>query len=346
MANLIQLLAGKYRNLRKKDFLEKPLHYKNSYAIIGTGHHAITNLYPCLWHLGVPVKCICSSNKSNAINAALRWPGCTGTNNINDILNDESIKGVIVCVDATLQKELTRQLLEKGKNVFVEKPVAYSLASLKELIAVQKELVCQVGLQRRFSKVSAILKKYTNDAISYNYRFVVGAYPDGDVLYELFIHPIDFVIDLFGEARLEHVSTIGSGHSQSHLITLSHKSIRGTLELSSDYSWNQAVDEIIINTKDKVFTGAYPYSVTGTTKPSTLLSIPIEKITGSFGKQTQYMNANNFVPTAESSSHNLLGFYPELKYFFQSVEHNKRGKYSQLDSLIPVYELMELLNNS
>lgn len=346
MANIIQQLATKYRNYRKQDFLQRPSHYKNGYAIIGTGQHAVANLYPCIWYLGVPVKKICSSSKKNAVNASLRLPNCSGTDAITDILNDDSIKGVFVCVPAAVQAAITKQLLQSGKHVFVEKPAGHSLAELNDLLSVQKDAICQVGLQRRFSAVTNILKKHTGDAISYQYQFLTGSYPEGNPFYELFIHPIDFVTNLFGEATLGHISSTGTGHAATHFISLRHKSVKGVIELSTDYSWTNPVDEIKINTQKKIITASYPYHTSAVSKPSTILSVPLEKVTKTSSSKTIYLDGNSFIATGEMSSYNLLGFYPELKYFVESVEKNKRDYLGSLESLLPVYELLELLQKS
>ncbi|MBW8051210.1 MAG: hypothetical protein FVQ77_12890 [Cytophagales bacterium] len=53
---IIKDIIEKYKNLRKQNYLNHPLNYKSKFAFIGVGNHSISNLYPCLDYLSVPLK--------------------------------------------------------------------------------------------------------------------------------------------------------------------------------------------------------------------------------------------------------------------------------------------------
>jgi len=335
-------LLKRYKSIQQQSFLQQPARYRHAYAIVGTGKHGFTNLYPCIWHLGLPVKAIYSASLANATAAATRWNNCAGTNDINTILNDPGIKGVIVAIPPARQAAMTRQLLGAGKQVFVEKPVGLSVTELKEVLAAQKDNICQVGLQRRFAPVTDILRKQCRDATSYNYRFLLGAYPEGNCVYDLFIHPLDFVAQVFGTPVMEHVAIQKNSAGMTCFITLSHGAIRGSIELSTHYSWQHPVDEIVVNTKSKIITARYPGHVSAIVKPARVFNIPLEKVFPRPQQKEIYLE-NTFIPSADMNSLHLQGFYPQLKYFAGSVENNRRGKLSSLESLLPVYEILDRL---
>ena len=54
---MIQQLIERYKRIRTKHFLAQT--YQYSYAFVGMGQHSLSNLYPVLHYLGVPLKYIC-----------------------------------------------------------------------------------------------------------------------------------------------------------------------------------------------------------------------------------------------------------------------------------------------
>jgi len=335
----------RYRNQKKNRFLEKKAAYKHQYGIIGTGSHNIINLYPCLWFLGVPIKIICSGNEKNAILAAQRWIDCKGTNNIEDIINDESIKGVFVATPPHLQAGITARLLNAGKNVFVEKPVGFSMEELQKVIACERHgTICQVGLQRRFAPITKKLQKALGQTMSYDYHFLIGAYPEGDVLYDVFIHPIDFAISLFGSATIIHADKIEKSGTITYHLLLDHQNVRGSIKLSTSYSWQCPTDELVVNTSTKILKASYPYCLTSQSKPKTFLNMPIEKVLPKPLEKSILMNSS-FLPVAENNSLNAMGFYPQLEHFIKGVEEGKIDPTCSLKSLLPTYTVLETLKN-
>jgi len=336
---MLDYLLSRYKRINQQTLLKQPAQYKKKYAIIGTGTHSLTNLYPCIWHLGIPVKYIYSASPENAAAAAGRWKDCTGTGDLNTILNDTSIAGVFLSTRPQLQAGMAKQLLQHNKQVFVEKPVGFSIGELKEVIAAQKNNICQVGLQRRFSSVMEILRKTSKDVTGYNYRFLIGPYPEGNCIYDIFIHPVDFIVQLFGTPSIDHVSVQKDSMGLTCFIVLSHGSVKGMLELSTHYSWQQPLDEITINTKSKTITAKYPDHASALVKPTRLFNIPVEKIMPKPLQKEIYLDST-FVPSASMNSLHLQGFYPQLKHFADTVENNRPAAFSKLESLLPVYDIL------
>ena len=339
---MLQYLLKKYKRIHQQGILQQPLQYKKKYAIVGTGIHSLTNLYPCIWHLGLPVKTVYSATLKNAEAAAARFNDCTGTDSIDTIINDADITGVIVALPPGQQAGITKLLLENGKQVFTEKPVGFSGEDLRDVLSAQKNNICQPGLQRRFSAVMDVLRKECKDATGYNYRFLVGAYPEGNCIYDLFIHPVDFILQLFGKATIAHTSIHKDGPGMTCYLVLDHGPVKGSVELSTQYTWQQPVDEIVINTTSKIFTASYPNEVSAVIKPVRFFNLPVEKVIPRPLKKEIYLE-NTFVPTAAMNSLRLQGFYPQLKHFAVSVERGRPGALSSLESLLPVYDILDKL---
>ncbi len=344
---MLDFFLNKYKSLRRNKILNRRYGYKKSYAIIGAGDHNLANIYPCLWHLGVPVKKICTYNKATASKAATMFTNCIGTDKIEEILQDQSIRGVVVCTKPELHSMLATLLLNHNKHVFVEKPLAHSIAELNTVISAQKDLICHVGLQRRFSKVTQILKKLCKNSLSYNYKFLVGAYPEGNAIYDLFIHPIDFVLWLFGNATIEHISVVKENGGKTFFVILTHAGVKGAIELSTNYSWQRTVDHIVISTSSQTITAHYPDHVSAINKVPLLLNMPLEKIALQPIHQKIYLDTHNFTHTGVDNSVNIQGFYPELQSFVNAVENDKSDEaHSDAKSLIPVYNILEQLDAS
>ncbi|MCW3074937.1 MAG: oxidoreductase domain protein [Flaviaesturariibacter sp.] len=343
MTSFLNKAIQHYRQRKKKKFLQQPSSYKHKYAIIGTGIHNITNIYPCLWFLGIPVKIIYSRNKTNAISAAQRWPDCIGTNSLEDIINNESITGVFVASLPQFQGVISAQLLKAGKHVFVEKPIGLSTKELQNVVTAEhSKTICLPGLQRRFSPLAKKIKKESQNAINYHYCFSIGNYPEGNVLFDVFIHPIDFVIHLFGEATIVHAYKTTNNSTSTFYLLLNHNGVHGNIELSTAYSWQEPIDELCINTQEAILKAKYPYYLESCSKPQSFTNLPLEKIFPSPLKKLILMNSS-FLPIAENNSLYAMGFYPQLEHFVNCVEEERKDGFGSSKSLLPAYLILETL---
>lgn len=335
-----QRLIERYKQLRKKKFLDRSSNYQFQYAFIGVGQHSMSNLYPIIHYLGIPLRKICTRHAQHAQKMARRFTGCSGTDNINDILKDDTIKGVFVCTSPDQHYGIVSQLLQAGKQVFVEKPPCFSLQELSILIRHQQASWCQTGLQKRFSTITALLEPYRSKTKSYCYRYLTGSYPEGNVFFELFIHPVDHVIFLFGEVAKSSIHY--SNDNATIFLHLTHKNgVSGMLHLSTDHSWQSAVDELEINTSNSILHAAYPFRLASTQKPVRFLNLPLEKILKSPVRQKVLLDHNSFSLTAANNSLVMQGFLGEIEHFVRMTEAGKSEDRHTLESLKDVYQLLD-----
>lgn len=334
-----------WKNKRQRAFLAPPSVLKNQYAIAGTGRHAVTNLYPCIWYSGAPVRMIYSGQKKKAELAALRWTGCVGEDSLDAVLKAPHIKAVFVALPPAVQLSATLALLRAGKHVFVEKPVGYSRAELLTAIDAEGEhTLCQVGLQRRFAPVGKKIKRMATSAVFYTYRFRIGPH-EGNSLYDVFLHPVDYLVHLFGPAEVRYVRKKGGSSGETYFVHLLHKNVDGWIELSSAYGWQTAFEELTVNTKDTVIHSCYPTDLSVTQKAAAVMGVSVDRVFKT-PVQTATHFSSTFLPTPESNSLYLAGFFPEIEHFVQCVEEGRKPPYASLKSLLPAYEILEKLKEA
>lgn len=345
MNKILSALINRYKKIQQTKFLNLPLDGQQYFAIVGAGQHATTHLYPCLWHLGVPVRKICTNHEATAAKAALRFPDCIGTSRLEDILQDQSIRGVIVSTDPGAHPEISSLLLKAGKHVFVEKPLGNNREELAGVLANASDKVLMVGLQRRFSPLAKKISNKLKDPISYQYQFRVGAYPEGDPVYDLFIHPIDFAVSLFGKATVRHCTLRKSESGLTVFLILDHEKCTGNLELSTLYSWKFCSEELTICQQDGIIRSSYPSSLSYEKKQAAIMGIPLEKLSSKGRSLEILLQSNDFNPIANNNSLVQMGFYPALELFVQRVRSGSTNQQEQQD-LLAVYEILDQISIS
>jgi virulence factor len=323
-----------YKSLRKKNAIERS--YAGKYAFVGIGNHSLNNLYPVIDYLKIPLKYIVSKSEKTAALINANYPNVVGTTDYEAVLRDEEVIGVFICTTPAAHFALAKRALAAGKQVFAEKPVCLSSAELQELVALEKEgKVLAAGMQKRFSTCTAILKKEMKGVISYNYRFRVGAYPEGNAVWDIFIHPVDLACHLFGEAEVAAcVKTAGSV-----FLHLKHKNgAVGALELSTEYAWSQAAEELSINTESGVYEMKDHLLLTFSEKPKKVLNIPTEKVFRHVPEMKILFNGNNFLPAFGNNQLVAQGFFGEIEAFV-----NQKKNIAVASSLINTYKILEEL---
>lgn len=136
----------------------------------------------------------------------------------DDLLNDPEIELVVVNTPNQFHFSMTRQALEAGKHVIVEKPFTTTSQEADELITLagKKNLVLAVYHNRRFDTefqtVKSIIEKKLLGEVKLfeskiyrwkpdlgNKRWKVEPVPGSGLLYDLGSHLIDQVLSLFGK---------------------------------------------------------------------------------------------------------------------------------------------------
>ena len=343
---MIQQLIDRYKHLRTERFLAQT--YQYSYAFVGMGQHSLTNLYPVLHYLCVPLKRICVTSERKARLIERKYPYVKATASIADILSDETIKGIFVSASPSAHFSIASQILKSGKSLFIEKPPCQTLAELDKLIDLQRLYglpAAMVGLQKRYAPAVQILKSrlVKERLVSYDLHYLIGAYPEGNALLDLFIHPLDLVTYLFGTAGVLACQQVAKG---SYVLMLRHPHIVGILELSTAYTWTAAEESLKVSTSKGVYRLSQMEELTFEPKPSTILSIPIEKV-HPHNKTVEYLYArNNFTPVLSNNQIYSQGYFNELQAFVNAVESSQNHVLTDLQSVRSVYEVMAEIHDT
>jgi len=334
MHRLIQI----FKNIRKQQYLS--ISYKGKYAFVGIGNHSINNLYPILNYLRLTLKYIVVKSLKNAKTIDANFPQTIGTIDFDVILKDPEITGIFISSQPESHFGLIKKSLQNNKNVFVEKPPCSNKEELLQLIDIEKNSTgfCMVGMQKRYSPAVCILKKKLNGKIiSYNYRFLTGPYPEGNKMLDLFIHPLDMIVYLFGAFTIASIQKT----KNSIFIHLLHNDFVGNIELSTEYSWNNAEENLMVNTKDGIYKMKNLDTLFFEHKSGSFFSIPLEKILPVTEKTTVLLNRNKFNPVMENNQLFTAGYYTEIKNFINLSEKSKAQNLSPLNELLLTYDLLD-----
>ncbi len=337
---MIQQLINRYKRYRTERFLAQT--YQYSYAFVGMGQHSLTNLYPVLHNLGVPLKYICVTSDRKARLIERKFPHVKATTSLDDILADEAIKGVLVSASPSAHFSLASRILQSGKSLFIEKPPCQSLQELDALIDLQRHYgspIAMVGLQKRYAPAVQILHKRLDKEhlISYDLHYLTGNYPEGKALLDLFIHPLDLVAYLFGKPEILACQQVSPA---SYIIMLRHPNIVGTLELSTAYTWTTAEESIKVCTSKGIYSFSQMELLTFEPKPSSILGIPYEKI-HKHNKTIEDLYArNNFNPILPNNQIYSQGYFNEIQSFITSIEHGHSSILNDFTTIKPTYEIL------
>lgn len=342
----IKNIIDRYKRIRSIRQLKQV--YGGSYAFVGIGNHSTNNLYPVLNHLHVPLKYICCKSIDKLPLIEKAYPNVCATTSLDDILHDDSIKGVFVSVSPQSHFTIASEVIKSGKALFIEKPPCQSEKELLQLIEMQKEAdlpQVTVGLQKRNAPIIRILKKELKKCrgnISYNLKYLTGAYPEGDALLELFIHPLDNVTFLFGKAEVMFAEWI---EHHTLMLVLKHEKATGILELSTGYSWNDAKEYITVNTSSGIFEMEQMDSLIYKEKQSMFMGLPLEKVYQRKMVDIHLFDRNGFVPITHNNQIVTQGYFDTIKGFVDAVEKRKTSSEQSLEAIVDTYKLIESIRS-
>ena len=338
---MLQQLIDRFKRQRTEQYLAQT--YSHPYAFVGMGQHSLTNLYPALHYLQVPLKYICVTSERKARLIERKFNGTIATTRLDDILNDESVKGVLVAAAPSAHFSLASRVLQSGKSLFIEKPPCQTVAQLKELIATQQASgspVAMIGLQQRYAPAVQILKKRLKGQrlLNYDLHYLTGAYPEGDALLDLYIHPLDLATWLFGKAEIVSYLEVDEG---SYLLMLRHQHIVGTIELSTCHSWQDAQQSLTVHTHSGTYRLNQCEELIFVPKQPVIAGIPMEKIRPRSQSVEYLYRHDGFSPILAGNSIYTQGFLQEVTAFVNAVEGKRANILTDLQSIEPTLQLIE-----
>lgn len=125
---------------------------KGNVAFIGAGNYASRVLIPAFKRAGANLTVLVTSGGMSAVHHGKKNGFLTASTDIEQALGD-AVDIVVIATQHNLHASQAVQALEKGKHIFVEKPLALTHEELDKIEASQKKSksMVMVGYNRRFS---------------------------------------------------------------------------------------------------------------------------------------------------------------------------------------------------
>jgi predicted dehydrogenase/threonine dehydrogenase-like Zn-dependent dehydrogenase len=139
---------------------------KGVIALVGAGNFTKMTLLPALKNTDAQIKHIVSSGGVNGTALAKKHNIAQSTTDYSLVLEDQEVDTVMITTRHNLHADMVIKALDKGKHVFVEKPLALNLT---ELSAIEESYsksdgTLMIGFNRRFSPHTQKIKSLVGDA--------------------------------------------------------------------------------------------------------------------------------------------------------------------------------------
>src|SRR5580692_7138554 len=191
---------------------------KTSVAVVGVGYWG-KNLVRNFYDLGA-LAALCDAEKSVEAKYAQQYEGVKFHREFSAVLSDPSVTAVALATPAVMHYEMAKAVLESGKDVLVEKPLAIDVKHGEELvrIAAARGRILMVGHILRYHPAILKLQRLIRDGalgkINYLYsnRLNIGKIrAEENILWSFAPHDISVMLALLNEMPTR-VSCQGSAY--------------------------------------------------------------------------------------------------------------------------------------
>jgi scyllo-inositol 2-dehydrogenase (NAD+) len=143
-----------------------------------------------------------------------------------EMLDKEELDAVFVVMHPRLQPALAIEVMQSGRNVFIEKPPAQTLAEVREIQRVSRETgkFCQVGFMKRFSepyvraKALAAGEDFGEPSVYESRKARSAPYPPVyDYLNDFVCHHIDLARFFMGDVEQIYAELVSRTHDPDNL---------------------------------------------------------------------------------------------------------------------------------
>ena len=133
-----------------------PANQNPAVAFIGAGGYATRVLMPAFRESGVGLAVVASSGGFSCAHAGRRFGFARATTDLDSIFSDAAVSAVVVATRHDSHAHLVCRVIEAGKHVFVEKPLAITSEDLERIgsvcAAASPAPLLMVGFNRRFAQ--------------------------------------------------------------------------------------------------------------------------------------------------------------------------------------------------
>ena len=216
---------------------------KKNIAVIGCGHWG-KNLVRNFAELGALIA-VCDPNEELANSYAKEYH--VDNLSFTTIINDVNIEGVVLAVPAPLHASMAIEIMNAGKHVYVEKPLAMNRIEAEDMIAsaVENGVQLMVGHLLQYHPIFIAARELVESGelgdLSYVYsnRLSFGKVrSEEDVIWSFAPHDISMILSLTGQEP-EVVKTESSCILQSDIADIAtiHMEFKSDLKAHVTVSW-------------------------------------------------------------------------------------------------------------
>jgi predicted dehydrogenase len=154
------------------------------------------------------------------------YPAITVTGDVDDVFRNPQIEAVVIATPVATHFDLAMRALASGKHIFVEKPLARSVAEVDKIgrLATEKNLVAMVGHTFLFNSAVRYVKKMIDSGelgdvrYIYSQRLNLGKIrSDVDSLWNLAPHDISIIQYWLGDPKPLSVVRTGADYVQEKI---------------------------------------------------------------------------------------------------------------------------------
>jgi predicted dehydrogenase len=141
-------------------------------AIIGAGYWGVNYVRVCRDLPGAELVVVCDQRAHRLGELEHQFPGLRTTTSLEDALAMDGVDAALICTPATAHFAVTKQCIEAGKHILVEKPIATTVADSNELIRLAElyRVTLMVGHTFMFNAGIRKVKEYVDlDEIGHVY---------------------------------------------------------------------------------------------------------------------------------------------------------------------------------
>ena len=127
-------------------------------GLIGSGNYATAVLIPAFKAAGARLKSVASAQGVSGLHAARKFGIEAATTDADAVVGDPDVNAVVITTRHDSHARYVLMALERGKHIFVEKPLCLTLAELEAIEQAHKAIleagrtpVVMVGFNRRFA---------------------------------------------------------------------------------------------------------------------------------------------------------------------------------------------------
>lgn len=313
-------------------------------AIVGAGNFTKMTMLPALKGTKANIKHIVSSGGVNGTALAKKYNILQSTTDYDLVLNDKDVDLIMITTRHNLHADMVIKALNKGKHVFVEKPLALNE---KELEAIEESYnnnkgTLMVGFNRRFSPHTLKIKSLLgNSAMNIIATMNAGEIPSNVWVHDMLVgggriigeacHYLDLIVFLTG-SKIKSVCMNAMGENPSEnsdnasILVKMENGSTGVVNYFANGAKSYAKERLEVFSQEKVlvidnFMKTNGYGVKGFSK----LKTKIDK-----GHKTQF---SKIVENIKSGSVELIP-YDELinvtRASFAAIQSLKKGSWETI----------------